>query len=552
MTPADLVLHGGAVYTQEPERPVTDAVAVRAGRIVAVGEADVRPLTGPATRVVDVRGGAVLPGFQDAHAHPVSGGLHRMTCDLSGLHALGDYLDAVERYVRAHPGDGWVTGAGWYGDVFEGGFPHRSLLDRVVGDRPALITSHDGHGAWASTAALRLAGITAGSADPPDGRILRDDDGEPTGMLIEGAADRVFALVPPPSAADLRAAVLEAQRYLHSLGVTAWQDAAVGEALGLPDTAPVYRELAAEGALTARVVGALWWRRDASVEQVPDLVARRTAASGTAAFRATAVKIMQDGVCENLTAAVLEPYQGHPDQYGMSFLAPDELARAVAACDAAGFDVHVHTVGDRAVRDALDAFATVRASGGADRRHQVAHLDLVHPDDAGRMRELGVIANIQPLWARNDPVLVATKLPYLTGAQRDRHFPFGSLARSGVRLAMGSDWPVSSPDPLWGIHTAVNRTAPPADPHAADARSQRDPLLPGEALSVETAIAAYTSGAARANHLDHETGTITPGKAADLVVLDQDPYTVPPREIAGIRAGMTIAGGCVVHAPEAT
>ncbi|GAA4827763.1 amidohydrolase [Saccharopolyspora rosea] len=545
MTRADLVFHNGPVHTMDGGR--ANALAVAGGRIIGLGDDEVRPLLGPGTDVVDLRGGALLPAFQDAHVHPVIGGLQRLECDLTDLHGLADYLDRIHAYAASLPGEEWIRGAGWYGDVFPGGFPSRTDLDAVTGARPAVFTSHDGHGAWVNTAALRRAGITRDTPDPPDGRILRDADGRPTGMLVEGAVELVTRLLPPPGRRRIEEAILQAQRYLHGLGITAWQDAAVGDALGIPDPFDAYASLADRGLLTARVVGALWWRRGVGVEQVAELVDRRDGIVH-GRFRPTAVKIMQDGVCENLTAAVLEPYRGHGHERGISFIDPAELAEATARLDAAGFDVHFHAVGDRAVRECLDAVRA--AERGTDRRHQIAHLDLIDPVDVVRMRELGVIANIQPLWARNDPVLVDTKLPFLGEEQQRHHFAFGSLARAGVPLAAGSDWPVSSPNPLWGVHVAVNRTAPPDDPHAQDHRSRHDPLLPEQAVTVGAALAAYTSGAARANHLDHETGTLSRGRAADLVVLDRDPCAVPADELGTLRVVTTVADGRVVHQPE--
>jgi len=233
---------------------------------------------------------------------------------------------------------------------------------------------------------------------------------------------------------------------------------------------------------------------------------------------------------------------------GESFIDPAELMEIVRQLDARGFDVHMHAVGDRAVRECLDALA---ACGGDGRprgaRHQIAHIDLIQPGDVTRMARLGAIANVQPLWAREDKVLVETKLPYLTAGQQRNHFAFGSLLAAGVPLAMGSDWPVSSPDPLWGIHVAVNRTAPHADPHAQDFRAQTVPLLAGEAVDVRSAVYAYTLGAARANRLDAETGSLEPGKLADLVVLDRDPFAVPARELSSVRVRATFVDGSLVH-----
>lgn len=543
MNHADWIFSGGPVHTMDPARPRTDAVAVADGKIVALG-ADAAGWRGPATELVDLGGKALLPGFQDAHVHPLAGGLQMLGCDLSGVHSLAEYRALIADHARANPAAEWIQGAGWYGDVFDGGFPHRSLLDELVPDRPVFLISHDGHGAWVNSRALELAGIADDTPNPDGGIIARDGYGKATGMLIEHAADLVSSLIPDPDERHIRRALLTAQAYLHSLGVTAWQDAAVGQALGMPDSFEHYLALESDGLLTATVTGALWWQRDRGLEQIELFKERRAKARGR--FRATAVKIMVDGVCENLTAALTRPYKGHPHEVGMNLIGPDELARITRAVDAEGFDLHLHAVGDQAVRDCVSALDLPHRAGW-DPRHQIAHLDLVDPADVVRFAATGAIANIQPLWARQDPVLVETKLPYLDEAHQRVHFAFETLRRAGVELAIGSDWPVSSPDPLWGIHTAVNRTAPSADPHARDVRSQTEPLLPTEAITLGAALAAHTTGAARANRLDAGRGAIRVGMAADLVVLDADPQAVEATALGGIGVELTLTGGRAVY-----
>lgn len=464
-------------------------------------------------------------------------------CDLSGVHSLAGYRELITDYANANPGNEWIKGAGWYGDVFDGGFPHRALLDEIVPDRPVFLISHDAHGAWTNSYALDLAGITDDTPNPDGGIIARDAHGKATGMLIEHAADLVSSLIPDPDEEHIRRALLTAQTYLHSLGVTAWQDAAVGLALGMPDAFEHYLALESDGLLTATVTGALWWHRDQGLGQLDLFKDRRAQAKGR--FQATAVKIMVDGVCENLTAALSRPYKGHPHEFGMTLIEPEELAHIARAIDKAAFDLHLHAVGDQAVHDCVSALNLPRRPGW-DPRHQIAHLDLVDPADVEMFAATGAIANIQPLWARLDPVLVETKLPYLDDAHQLVHFAFDTLRRAGVQLAIGSDWPVSSPDPLWGIHTAVNRTAPPADPHASDARSRTEPLLPAEAMTLDTALAAYTTGSARANRLDKERGSLQVGMTADLVVLDADPYAVEASALGEIGVDLTFAGGQVV------
>ncbi|HXF71547.1 MAG TPA: amidohydrolase [Actinomycetota bacterium] len=539
---ADLVLTGGAVYTVDAARRWARAVAVRRGRIVAVGtDDDVRGLVGPRTEVVDLRGRMLLPGFQDAHVHPPPAGLEMLRCDLSDAYSLEEYRRIVSAYAAAHPDAPWILGGGWSMDVFPGGNPPKEELDALVPDRPAFLPSRDGHSAWVNSRALELAGITRDTPDPPDGRIERTADGEPLGTLHEGAMDLVAELVPPPTLEDHLEGLRVAQAYLHSLGITAWQDAIVG---GPYDTYEAYLRAASEGWLTARVVGALWWDRHRGEEQIDELLARRE--RGTLGrFRATSVKIMQDGVVENRTAGVLEPYldaEGRPTaERGKSFVDPEALRGYVARLDALGFQVHFHAIGERAVRECLDAVeAARRANGWNDLRHHIAHIQIVHPDDLPRFRALGVVANGQPLWAVNEGQMLHLTIPFI-GPERARwQYPFGSLVRSGAALAFGSDWSVSSPNPLWGIHVAVNRLPAPGYPYADGIE---EPFLPEERIDLPTAIAAYTIGSAHVNHLDRETGSIEVGKLADLVVLDRDVFAGPPSEIGSARVLCTLVEG---------
>ncbi|GIU96664.1 MAG: amidohydrolase [Actinomycetota bacterium] len=547
----DLIFANGAVYTVDAARRWAQAAAVRDGRIVAVGADDeVRGLAGPATEVVDLAGGMLLPGFQDAHVHPVSGGLDMLRCDLHDLDGAEAYVEAVRAYAQTHPDVPWILGGGWSMDAFPGGTPAKELLDAVVADRPVFLPNRDGHSAWVNSAALRLAGITRDTPDPADGRIERTADGEPQGTLHEGAASLVERHVPPPSEEDLREGLRRGQAYLHSLGITAWQDAIVDVA-GDFGNLPAYLAAAREGWLTARVVGALWWDRHRGLEQIDELVERR-ALGPVGRFRPTSVKIMQDGVCENFTAAVLEPYldaDGHPtDNRGISFVEPGLLREAVTRLDALGFQVHFHALGDRAVREALDAIEAAReANGWTDGRHHLAHIQIVDPQDVPRFRRLGAVANAQPLWAAHEAQMDELTIPFL-GEPRWRHqYPFASLVRHGATLAMGSDWSVSSPNPLEEIHVAVNRRMPPSYPYRVEVD---EPFLPAERLDLPTALAAFTMGSAYVNHLERETGSIEVGKLADLVVLDRNLFEHPVTEIAEARVLRTYVEGELVWAAE--
>jgi predicted amidohydrolase YtcJ len=455
----------------------------------------------------------------------------------------------VRSYGAANPGDPWILGGGWSLDVFPGGLPDKADLDRAVPGRPVFLSNRDHHGAWVSSRALALAGIDARTPDPPDGRIERAADGTPTGVLHEGAMNLVQRLAPHPSLAQQVAGIAEGQRYLLSLGITAWQEAIVGDYAVVPDSFGAFLDADRRGVLTARVTGALWWQRGTPASQLGRLVDRR-AQAGQGRFRATSVKIMQDGVCENFTAAMLTPYldgHGHPGAgSGTSFFDPAALNEAVTAIDAAGFDCHFHAIGDRGVREALDAVAAARAANGrTPGRHHIAHIQVVHPDDVPRFRGLGVAANCQPLWACNEPQMTELTVPFLGPERSGWQYPFGSLARSGAQLCIGSDWPVSSPNPLWLIHTAVNRTVPPGYPYAGPGAGE--PFLPAERIDLPTAIAAATIGSAYINHDEHEAGSIEPGKRADLVVLDRNLFSQPPGELALAQPDLVLIDGSPVH-----
>jgi len=548
-SPADLAFVNGAVYTVDGARPWARAVAVRGGRIVAVGDDDqVLDGTDGSTEIVDLRGRMLLPGFQDAHVHPPSGGLGMLRCDLSDAYSLAEYERLVAEYAATNPADPWIVGGGWSMDVFPGGNPPKEPLDRLVPDRPVLLSSRDGHTAWANSRALEAGGITAASVDPADGVIVRGAGGEPWGTLHEGAIGLVERHAPEETVEEWLAGLRVAQTHLHSLGITAWQDAIVGLDAG-HRTFDAYVRFASDGALTARVVGALWWDRYRGGEQVDELLAARERGR-VGRFAPTSVKIMQDGVVENFTAGVLEPYLdagGAPTaNHGKSFVDPEELKEHVSRLDAEGFQVHFHAIGERAVREALDAVEAARAANGTnDLRHHIAHIQVIHPDDIPRFRSLAVVANAQPLWAQNEGQMVHLTIPFLGAERSGWQYPFGSLVRSGAALAFGSDWAVSSPNPLEEMHVAVTRTGFPEYPYAGES-GDAVPFLPNEAVDLETAIRAFTMGSAFVNHLDDVTGSIEVGKYADLVVLDRNLFEHPASEIHAAKALLTLVEGARV------
>lgn len=539
-----VVFRNGTLFDGTRYAGKFDDVVVSGGRVVAVdtgGGEDVVTGLGPHAEV-DLAGGLLAPGFVDAHVHAVQGGLERIRCDLTRGSTRADYLATIAAYAAAHPELPWILGGGWAMAAFPGGTPTAADLDAVVADRPVFLPNRDHHGAWVNTRALELAGVHAGTPDPPDGRFERDPAGHPSGTLHEGAMHAVARLVPDTAPEEYDAGLLAGQAYLHSLGVTGWQDAIVGAYAGMADAGPVYRRAALAGDLTADVVGALWWDRERGVEQVPDLVDRRADYSH-GRFRATSVKVMQDGVAENGTAALSTPYLdrcGHATaNRGHSFVEAGRLREGVAALAAADFQVHVHAIGDRGAREALDAFAALD-DAGRELRHHIAHLQLVHPDDVRRFGELGVSANVQALWACLDEQMTELTLPVLGPERATWQYPFGALHRAGARLVMGSDWPVSTPDPLAAIHVAVNRWA-----YGEAGRAGSEPFLPEQALPLEVVFAAYTSGSAWINHRD-DAGRVVPGAVADLVVLDRDPFTAPAAGIGATRVVSTWVAGVPV------
>jgi predicted amidohydrolase YtcJ len=537
MSYAELVFVNGPVFTQDG---FSSGLAVSGGRVVALGADDARELTGPRTETVDLAGRLLIPGFQDAHIHAVMGGVELGQCDLTGTTDRDEYLRRISEYAANNPDAEWIVGGGWSMESFENGIPDRHLLDRVVPDRPVFVLNRDHHAAWVNTVALERAGITRDTPDPATGRIDRDENGDPVGALQEGAMSLVE--IPEVSPAEYEAGLIRAQDLLHSLGITAWQDAMLAATNGYADVSDAYEAAARAGTLSATVVGALWWDRDRGAEQIPELLAKRERLTH-GRLRSTSVKLMLDGIAENFTAAMTAPYRDGcgcaTANRGLDFIDPAKLKDYVTELDALGFQTHFHALGDQAVRNALDAIEAARtANGHRDTRPHLAHLQVVHPDDVPRFAALGATANMQPYWAAHEPQMDELTIPFLDPDLAGWQYPFGDLQRSGARLAGGSDWPVSTPDPLQGIHVAVNRVLPEQD---------RDRFLPDQALDLRTALAAYTSGTAYVNHLD-DTGTLAPGMRADLVVLDRDPFAAPSGEIGETRVALTYIDGRTVYA----
>jgi predicted amidohydrolase YtcJ len=535
---ADMVITGARVWAgtddltgPAPEDTVAAAVAVRGDRILAIGDPDdVLALAGPDTERLHLPGRLIVPGFQDAHVHPPFAGRYRMHLSLHDLEGLDAYREAIVRYASEHPELPWIFGAGWAPEIFAEVALDREMLDSLVPDRPVFLFDSSIHSAWLNSRALELAGISGDTPDPADGKYRRDPaTGEPTGILDEGAAYTFEArFLPVPDRSEWRTAILNSQAHLHALGITGWQDAWV-----TPGTLDAYGSLVDDGLLTARVVAALWWQREQGLEQIARFVAQRESGGRSERLLTRTVKIMTDGVVENGTGALLSPYHdgcgGHTDDHGLSYLDPDLLAAAVTELDRLDFQVHLHTIGDRAVRDGLDAVeAALKANGQRDNRHHLAHIQVIQPEDVARFATLGAVANCQAYWAQSEPMMDDLTIPVL-GADRARmQYPFAALEAAGAVLAMGSDWAVSTANPLTQIEVAVTRVDP-------SQRSNR-PFLPEQRLSLGSALRGFTAGSAFVNH-DPDGGMLAVGNRADLAVLDRDIFAEPAGRSAGRSVG---------------
>jgi predicted amidohydrolase YtcJ len=540
--PADLALLHGQIHTEDAHRSVAQAIAVRGNSIMAVGtDQAIGALIGPRTRIVDLHGRVVLPGIIDAHTHPALGALDMGKCD------LGDELlsaAAVKRKVAAcvkkSPGESWF-------DVVQVNPSGLTLtlkdLDAMLASRPLFLSGSDGHSAWANSAALAAAHVTAATPDPDDGRIERDAAGNPTGTLRDDAIDAVLDARPhqdPEHEARNLARTLAAMR---ATGITSLQDASVDDSL-----MQTYKRLYDQHRLDMRVRGCFHLRglHQPAQTLIDQAVAFRARWAVDPDFlRADAVKIFADGVIEypSQTAALLEPYldaNGHAtSNRGPSYFTQDNLNRIVSGADAAGLTVHVHAIGDRAVRASLDAFAYSRQHNGAgDGRDQIAHLELVDPADFPRFKELGVIANLQLLWAERDPYIASATLPYI-GPERSRYlYPARSLRDAGALIAGGSDWNVSSFDAFEAMEHAITRAQGRGKPA----------LLPEQSITIQDAVDAYTINAALALKQEGTTGSLEPGKRADLIVIDRDVFAIDPWELHATRVLSTYLDGREVYA----
>ncbi|MCP5381506.1 MAG: amidohydrolase [Kordiimonadaceae bacterium] len=534
---ADTVYLNGRIYTVDKTHSWAEAVAIKGDSISFVGTDDgVKEFIGDNTKVIDLQGRMMMPAMQDSHIHPILGGIEALSCDLNAQVTLEDYKNVIANYAKENPDLDWLLGGGWSMAVFgAGGAPSKKILDELVPDRPVYLTSRDGHSGWANSLALEIAGITKDTPDPVDGIIDRDPEtGELVGSLQEGAMSLLQKFVPPPSLEKRIAGLEYTINMLHSYGITSIQDASVDR----PDF-ETYAALEKENKLTLHVVAAQWWERDKGTEQIEGFKSLRDEFTSDL-VDASSIKIMQDGVLENYTAAMLEPYLEANGTKGIPMVDPEMLKKAVAKLDADGFQVHFHAIGDAAIRQSLDAIEYARnLNGPLGHRHHIAHLQVIHPDDIPRFAALDVVANFQPYWAAADEYIMDLNLPAIGEERTSWMYPIRSIEKTGATIAFGSDWSVSTANPFLEIETAVTRLGALGEPYPE--------FTPNERISLQSAIDAFTINAAFVNKQDDKTGSIEVGKLADLVVLNQNMFEINPDQISDTKVLITLFGGKSVY-----
>lgn len=531
----ELLYANGRIHTLDPASPLVDALAVRDGRILAAGRAEDLRSTSSNFRRIDLARRTVLPGFTDSHIHLPAYGLSLQRVDLTGTRSVREAVDRVRGAVeRAAPGE-WVRGRGWDKNLWvEDRFPTRADLDPVAPSHPVILSSKDGHLLWVNTAALRAAGMDRTAGDPPGGEITRDARGEPVGLLKESAKDLILRAVPPADDATLERAIRSATGHMHTLGITAVHNFTGTDPSDGAATFAAFQRLAARGELRLRV----WLTIPERAIEAAAGIGLRTG-FGNEWLRVGPVKIFADGTLGSQTAAMIEPFVGQRNT-GIAIHTREELVDLVRRATASGFWCAIHAIGDRANRWVLDAFeANVEASRHLGARHRIEHVQLIHPDDLPRLARLGVTASMQPIHATSDRDIADR----YWGARSRTAYAWRSLRQAGTVLAFGSDAPVESPDVFQGLFAAVTRRRVD-DP-------QGEPWYPLEALTIDGAVAAYTTGAAYAAGMEAACGRLAEGMVADFIVLDRDPYDVAPDDLPRIRVEGTVLAGEIVYASPA-
>ena len=534
---ADLIVTNANIYTMNPAQPTANAFAVRDGKFIAVGDAaTIDTLRGPKSQVLDLAGALVLPGLCDAHLHFTHYGLGLQRIDIFEVPTLAEMLQRVAAKAQQTAAGQWLLGWGWLQTIWpEKRFPTCHDLDSVTTDHPVLLRDKSGHSAVANSVALRLAGVDAQTPQPAGGEIVHDATGQPTGMLLEGPAIQLVARhIPDPTPAEVDAAVLAAQANAHRFGLTSIHDLDGKRAF------ESFQRLRLRGQLKLRTVTHI------AMDQLEyALGVGLQAGLGDEWLRVGGLKLFADGALGPRTAAMIEPYEGEPNNYGITIVDKEEMIDMARRASAAGLPTIVHAIGDRANHDVLDVFEAVRKQEQEQgiprhqRRHRLEHVQVLHPNDVPRLAQLDVIASVQPIHATQDMLNVDA----YWGKRGELAYAFRTLLNTGARMAFGSDAPVETPNPFVGIHAAVTRRRADGTPGVAG-------WYPAQKLTVAEAVAGYTTGAAYAESWETQVGSIEAGKYADFIVPDQDIFTCDPMAIKETGVKLTVVGGEIVYSAQ--
>jgi len=539
---ADVLVVNAHVYTVNAAQPWAEAIAIRTGKIVTVGSADdLEKLHGPATKVIDAGGRLVLPGLTDSHIHFLEGSVTLLRVHLDDAKTIPEIQKLVKEFADKHPDYPWILGRGWTYPTFgETALPDKKYLDEVVRNRPVYLTAFDGHTAWANSKALALAGITKQTPDPPNGKFVRDANGEPTGAIKEDADSAFQRVVPIPTREERLDAVRAGMREANRVGLVRVHCAAnVGLASSDFENLELYDELHRKSELSVRMYVAFEMDPPGITAKKSQLIEQARKKYHDEWVSAGAIKFFLDGVVESHTAAMLTPYSDDPTQIGTLFWDPSKYKKTVQQLDHDGFQIFTHAIGDKAVRTALDAYENAAHTNHTQGRPRIEHIETISAQDIPRFGKLGVIASFQPLHAYPDDDTLKIWARNAGPERAQRAWVWHSIESTGGHLAFGSDWPVVTLNPWYGVQNALTRQTREGDPPGG--------FVPHERISLEDAIKGYTLGAAYAGRREKTEGSIEPGKVADLIVLSQDLFKIEPSQIANTEVLLTMVGGKVVY-----
>jgi len=536
---ADLILTNGRIWLGGDANSVAEAIAIRGNQIIRVGTtAEIKQLAGQQTQVIDLGGRLASPGFNDAHIHFLGGSMGLNQIDLTGAKTVAEMVERIAAYAKKNPDAKWITGRGWEYTPFPGGLPTKIYLDAIVKDRPVFLSAYDGHSAWVNSKALELAGITNETKFTGYGEIVRNAAGEATGALKEGAQSLVRRLLPQPTHEEQLNALRQGLKLAASLGITSLQNAS-----GSEDEFSLYEELLDRRELTSRFSMAFSVGERTTDDQIKKFIELKSKYDLNPMLRAASVKFLLDGVIESHTAAMIERYADLPPESGNPFgettMPPDIFRDRVVKLDKLGFQIYTHAIGDRAVREALNAYdAALKANNRGFNRHRIEHIETVSPEDIPRFAKLNVMASMEPIHA--DPGTAEVWAKAVGGERLPYAFAWQSLLKAGARLVYSSDWPASiSLDPIRGIHSAVNRRTIDGQPPKG--------WIPQQRISVADALRAYTQAGAFSSFEEGIKGRIAAGQMADIVVFSQDLFKIDPMRIHETKVVLTVFDGKVIY-----